>query len=286
MPYQILTNPKQCSSHDGCLRIYNITSYPYLWSLVFKSGLGNKGAALANTFSSWINASLLILYVRISPSCKKTWTEYSKEVFLGIPTFLRLSIPSPIMLSLEVWSFEMMVLLSGLLPNPKLETSVLAISLNTCAIIYMIPLGLSAAVSTRASNELGAGRPRAAYLAVYVAVFMVVTKGILVGTVMIILCRKIWGYIYSKDEHVVKYVGEMFLLTAASQFLDGIQSVPSGTVDGTYSGAFCASIMFSHSNSKNQMGARTKKAIDRVSTATSSTVLELSHLLARLLNHQ
>lgn len=29
--------------------------------------------------------------------------------------------------SLEMWSFEMMVLLSGLLPNPKLETSVLSI---------------------------------------------------------------------------------------------------------------------------------------------------------------
>lgn len=28
---------------------------------------------------------------------------------------------------MEIWSFEMMVLLSGLLPNPKLETSVLSI---------------------------------------------------------------------------------------------------------------------------------------------------------------
>ena len=68
------------------------------WSLVFKSGLGSKGAALANTFSYWINALLLILYVRISPSCKKTWTGYSKEAFYGIPKFLRLSIPSAIML--------------------------------------------------------------------------------------------------------------------------------------------------------------------------------------------
>ncbi|XWS52164.1 hypothetical protein CRYUN_Cryun11dG0043500 [Craigia yunnanensis] len=93
----------------------------------------------------------------------------------------------------------MMVLLSRLLPNPKLETSVLAISLNTSATIYMIPLELSAAASTRASNELGAGRPRAASLAVCVTVFMVATEGILSGTVMI-LSRKFWGYFYSKDE--------------------------------------------------------------------------------------
>jgi len=38
-----------------------------------------------------------------------------------------------------------MVLLSGLLPNPKLETSVLSISLNTSALAFMIPLGLSGA---------------------------------------------------------------------------------------------------------------------------------------------
>ncbi|KAK6235923.1 hypothetical protein SCA6_011260 [Theobroma cacao] len=110
--------------------------------------------------------------------------------------------------SWEVWSFEMMVLLSGLLPNPKLETSVLTIS-------------------TRASNELGAGRPRAAYLAVCVAVAMVATEGILAGIVMI-LGHKVWGYFYSKDEQVVKYVGEMLLLIAASHFVDGIQSVLTG----------------------------------------------------------
>ncbi|TYJ02644.1 hypothetical protein E1A91_A13G244300v1 [Gossypium mustelinum] len=201
------------------------------WILVFKSGLGNKGAALANSFSYWTNALLLVLYVRTSPSCKKTWTGYSMEAFYGILKFLKLSIPSAIMLSLEIWSFEMMVLLSGLLPNPKLETSVLAIS-------------------TRSSNELGAGRPRAARLAICVTLLMVVTEGTLMGTVMI-SGRKYWGYLYSKDEQVVKYVGQMLLLIAASHLIDGIQSVLTGTLDRSNSGTFCASNMFSHSNSKH-----------------------------------
>ncbi|KAG2699300.1 hypothetical protein I3760_07G187000 [Carya illinoinensis] len=97
------------------------------WILVFKSGLGSKGAALANAISYWINALSLIIYIRISPSCKKTWNGFSKEAFRGILEFLKLSIPSAVMICFEIWSFEMMVLLSGLLPNPKLETSVLAI---------------------------------------------------------------------------------------------------------------------------------------------------------------
>ncbi|KAM1186801.1 hypothetical protein ACFX2G_016238 [Malus domestica] len=59
----------------------------------------------------------------------------------------------------------MIVLPSGLLPNPELETSVLSISSNTAAMVWMIPFGLSSAVSTRVSNELGAGRPETACLA-------------------------------------------------------------------------------------------------------------------------
>ncbi|GAB4853592.1 Protein DETOXIFICATION 16 [Ancistrocladus abbreviatus] len=199
--------------------------------MVFKSGLGNKGAALSNAISCWINVFLLAIYVRISPSCKKTWTGFSQEALLDIPKFLRLAIPSAIMLCLEIWSFEMMVLLSGLLPNPKLETSVLSISLNTCSLVYMMPLGLSGAISTRVSNELGAGQPRAARLAVCVALCMVATEGILAASIMI-LGRKIWGYSYSKEEKVVKYVGEMLVLIAGSHFIDGIQSVLSGTARG------------------------------------------------------
>ena len=68
------------------------------WMLVFKSGLGNKGAALANAISYWINVLLLAIYVRISPSCKKTWTGFSKEALHDVLKFLKLAIPSAIML--------------------------------------------------------------------------------------------------------------------------------------------------------------------------------------------
>eukprot|EP00252_Welwitschia_mirabilis_P004374 TRINITY_DN14721_c0_g1_i7.p1 TRINITY_DN14721_c0_g1~~TRINITY_DN14721_c0_g1_i7.p1 ORF type:complete len:192 (+),score=40.43 TRINITY_DN14721_c0_g1_i7:117-692(+) len=59
--------------------------------------------------------------------------------------------------SLEWWSCEIIVLLSGVLPDPELQTSVLSICLYTATFVYMIPFGLGAAASTRVSNELGAG---------------------------------------------------------------------------------------------------------------------------------
>ncbi|PRQ21343.1 putative multi antimicrobial extrusion protein [Rosa chinensis] len=129
------------------------------WVMVYKTSLGSRGAAVANAITYWINALFLFIYVRVSPSCKNTWTGFSKEAFHVIPTFLKLSIPSALMSSLEMWSFEMLVLVSGLLPNPKLETSVLSIS-------------------TRVSNQLGAGQPQLARLAACVALCLVITEGI------------------------------------------------------------------------------------------------------------
>ncbi|XP_031474389.1 protein DETOXIFICATION 16 isoform X1 [Nymphaea colorata] len=201
------------------------------WLLVFKSGLGQRGAALANSISSWINTLLLALFVKFSVACKKTWTGFSKEALQDIPNFIRLAIPSALMVCLEFWSFEMIVLLSGLLPNPKLETSVLSICLNTASLLWMVPFGLGGAISTRVSNELGAGKPQAARLAVRVVVFMAVAESLIIGVTMI-LVRNIWGYLYSSEGRVVKYVSVMIPLLAASNIADGTQCVLSGAVRG------------------------------------------------------
>ncbi|KAK3008656.1 hypothetical protein RJ639_014720 [Escallonia herrerae] len=201
------------------------------WILVLKSDLGSRGAALANSISYWVNVLLLAFYVKLSPSCAKTWTGLSKEALHNIMTFIRLAIPSAVMVCLEMWSFEMMVLLSGLLPHPELETSVLSISLNTAGTIWMIPFGLGGAVSTRVSNELGAGHPKTARLALFVVLVLAVTEGILVGLVLALI-RNIWGYAYTNEVEVVKYVATMMPILATSNFLDGLQCVLSGAVRG------------------------------------------------------
>ncbi|KAK1267851.1 MATE efflux family protein 5 [Acorus gramineus] len=213
------------------------------WILVFKSGLGSKGGAAATTISYWVNLLLLALYVKFSPSCKKTWTGFSMEAFHDILDFLKLSIPSALMTCLEYWSFEMVVLLSGFLPNPKLETSVLSISLNTMWLVYMIPVGLSSAASVRVSNELGAGHPQAAHMAFYAVLFIAIAEGIIVGVTTILL-RDVWGYLYSNEDEVVKYVAAMMPVLATSDFMDGIQCALSGAARGCGWQKMCSIINF------------------------------------------
>ncbi|KAF3438630.1 hypothetical protein FNV43_RR21393 [Rhamnella rubrinervis] len=182
------------------------------WILVFKLELGNKGPALAYSISYWINVFLLAGYMKFSPSCANTWTGFSMEAFHNIVPFLRLAVPSALMTCLKFWSFEVMIFLSGKLPNPKLETSVFAISI-------------------RVANEVGAGRPRAAILAIIVATVMSVSQCIFVGAVLI-LTRKTLGYAYSSEIEVVKYVATLLPIISIGDFLDSFQCILSGIVKG------------------------------------------------------
>jgi Na+-driven multidrug efflux pump len=88
----------------------------------------------------------------------------------------------------------------------------------------------NSARSTRVSNELGAGRPQAARLAVRVVVFLAVSEGLAVGLILVCV-RYVWGHAYSDVEEVVTYVAKMMLVIAVSNFFDGIQCVLSGSTE-------------------------------------------------------
>ncbi|XP_020237997.1 protein DETOXIFICATION 12 isoform X1 [Cajanus cajan] len=204
---------------------------PLCWALVFKTGLNNVGGALAMSISIWLNVIFLVLYMRYSPACAKTRTPISMELFQGIWEFFRFAVPSAVMMCLEWWSFELLILLSGLLPNPQLETSVLSICLNTISTLYAIPFGIAAAASTRISNELGGGNPHAARVAVLAAMsFAVMDTAIVSGTVF--ACRHVFGYVFSNEKQVVDYVTVMAPLVCISVILDSIQGVLAGIARG------------------------------------------------------
>ncbi|WCJ33247.1 MATE efflux family protein [Euphorbia peplus] len=204
---------------------------PLCWVLVFKSGLGNLGGALAISISNWLNVVFLGFYMMFSSACAKTRVPITLELFQGVGEFFRYAIPSALMICLQWWSYECVILLSGLLPNPQLETSVLSVCLTTIATLYSFPYGLSVAVSTRVSNELGAGEPKAAKRAVYTVMLLsigelIIVSGILYGS------RHVFGYTFSNEKEVVEAVANMAPLLCVSVIIDGLQGVLSGVARG------------------------------------------------------
>ncbi|XP_015895584.3 protein DETOXIFICATION 14-like [Ziziphus jujuba] len=213
----------------SCCSIFS--HIPLCWVLVFKSGLGHVGAALSIGISYWLNVILLALYMRFSPACATTRVPISLEIFQGIGEFLSFAIPSAVMICLEWWSFELLTLLSGFLPNPELETSVLSVCLSIITSLYTIPEGLGAAGSTRVSNELGAGNPQGARIAVTAVMFLTVSEAILVSSALF-AGRHVFGYIFSNEKDVVDYVTTLAPLVSLSVIFDSLHGVLSGIARG------------------------------------------------------
>ncbi|XP_075522319.1 LOW QUALITY PROTEIN: protein DETOXIFICATION 14-like [Primulina tabacum] len=204
---------------------------PLCWALVYKSGLENLGAAVAMDISEWLNVSILGLYMKYSSVCAKTRAQISMKIFDGVKDFFRFAIPSAVMVCLEWWSFELLILLSGILPNPQLETSVLSVCLNTIATLYAIPYGLASGASTRISNELGAGNPQGARVSVIALMILAVTEAIIVSA-SLFASRNVFGYVFSNEKEVVGYVTNMAPLVCLSVIIDSMQGTLSGVARG------------------------------------------------------
>ncbi|KAG5566486.1 hypothetical protein RHGRI_002144 [Rhododendron griersonianum] len=109
------------------------------WGVVCYLGCGLLGAALTLSFSWWLLVLLQALYILLSPSCKRTWTGFSVKAVYGIWPYFKLTIASAVMLCLEIWYNQGLVLISGLLPNPTISLD----SLSICAIVLIFQVGLS-----------------------------------------------------------------------------------------------------------------------------------------------
>ncbi|XP_057784048.1 protein DETOXIFICATION 14-like isoform X2 [Salvia miltiorrhiza] len=204
---------------------------PVCWALVFKANLGTAGAALAIGLCYWFNVILLLLYVNYSSTCKRTRAPFDKNILNGMREFSRFAVPSVVMVCLEWWSCEILVLLSGLLPNPQLETSVLSICLLISSLHYFIPYSVGAAASTRVSNELGAGCPERARASVYAAGFLSIAEAIVACTFLLSL-GNIVGYAFSNEKEVVEYLRDIIPFVCLLLAMDCIQAVLSGVARG------------------------------------------------------
>ncbi|KAI3497854.1 hypothetical protein L1887_33442 [Cichorium endivia] len=204
---------------------------PLCWALVYKTTLANIGAAISMGITMWLNVIFLFFYMKYSPSCEKTRASISIEVVHGMKLFFSYAIPSAVMICLEWWSYEIIILLSGLLPNPELETSVLSVCLNTIATLYSIAFGFGAGISTRVSNELGAGNPCGARMAVYVVLILAIIETSVLST-SVFFSRRVFGYIFTNEKEVIDYVTKMAPLLCLNIIMDSFQGTLSGVARG------------------------------------------------------
>ncbi|KAL8144838.1 hypothetical protein AgCh_003161 [Apium graveolens] len=176
---------------------------PVCWAFVFKFNMGSDGAALAIGLSYWFNAIFLGLYAMYSPKCAATRAPFSMEVFSTIKDFLRLGIPSALMVCITV-----------------------------AVLHYFAPFALGVAASIRVSNELGAGNPKAVRMTVWVVMVLGIIE-VSISTVVLFSIRHVLGRAFVTDDQIVDYVRRMTPFICLTMILDSIQGILSGVARGT-----------------------------------------------------
>ncbi|XP_077230263.1 protein DETOXIFICATION 18-like [Tasmannia lanceolata] len=199
--------------------------------MVHHTSLGFKGAAIAASISFWISFILMALYVKYSKKFMHTWEGFALESFHYVLPNMKLAMPSAVMVCLEYWAFEILVLLAGLMKDSENSTSLIAICVNTEAVTYMLTIGFSAAVSTRVSNELGAGNIDRAKNAVQVTLKLSFFFALAV-VLSLVFGHSIWASAFSNSQVIKKEFASMTPLLSVSILFDSAQGVLSGVARG------------------------------------------------------
>ncbi|TRY98375.1 hypothetical protein DNTS_021797 [Danionella cerebrum] len=170
-----------------------LINYIFLYLL----DLGVAGSAAANAISQYSLALILFTYIKSRGLHKATWDGWSCDCLQEWGAFIRLALPSMLMLCAEWWTYEIGGFLAGLISEVELGAQ--SIVYELASVLYMFPLGFAVAAGVRVGNALGAGNTEQAKLSAKVSLVC----GVFVSCVIAIIIggtSRVIGYIFSKDE--------------------------------------------------------------------------------------
>ncbi|KAK8503922.1 hypothetical protein V6N13_021699 [Hibiscus sabdariffa] len=224
---QSITLPLTC-----CAVLSILLHVPINYLLVSHLELGIKGVALSGVWTNFNLVGSLVVYILYFKVHNKTWGGFSMECFKDWKPLLNLAIPSCISVCLEWWWYEIMILLCGLLFNPRATVASMGILIQTTALIYIFPSSLSFSVSTRVGNELGANRPKKAKLAAVVGLhcgFMLGFSALLFA----VMVRKVWANMFTDDKEIIALTSLVLPVIGLCELGNCPQTTGCGVLRGT-----------------------------------------------------
>jgi MATE family multidrug resistance protein len=203
---------------------------------------GIDGVAAAFWLSDLATAVGLAAYVLLltkkddngnaeAPLCERWWWPVPERKAEWV-RLIRLSVPCCLNTCLEWWCYEILILLTGLLPDARRAVAVIAVTLNFDYLLYAAMLSLSVSAAVRVSNSLGAGDAAAARRATTISIMGGILAGVGGGALML-ASRRQWARLYTRGAGVRDGVAKAMTVMAALEVLNFPLNVCGGIVRGT-----------------------------------------------------
>ncbi|KAG8378380.1 hypothetical protein BUALT_Bualt08G0131500 [Buddleja alternifolia] len=210
-----------------CTLMAVVFHVPLNYVLVMVMGMGVPGVAIASVLTNLHMMVLMVGYVCAYGRWEWKWTTGVD----GIGDLLKLAVPSCIGICLEWWWYEIVTVLAGYLPNPKLAVAATGIMIQTTSLMYTVPMALAGCVSARVGNELGAGKPYKAKLAAMVALACAFAIGF-INVIWTVIFKEKWGGLFTKDEMLQALVASVLPIIGLCELGNCPQTTGCGILRG------------------------------------------------------
>ncbi|XP_029027701.1 multidrug and toxin extrusion protein 1 [Betta splendens] len=209
--------------------VVNLLNALINYIVLYVLNMGVAGSAIANTVSQFTMAGTLYAYIVWKGLHKATWGGWSKDCLKDWGSFVRLAIPSMVMMCVEWWTYEIGGFLAGLISEVELGAQSIVYELSSIA--YMFPCGFGIAGNVRVGNALGAGNTEQAKLSAKLTMFCAGLVSICLSVLIGSLKDHI-SYIFTYDEQIRKRVAEVIAFYAPFVLLDALSAALGGIIRG------------------------------------------------------
>ena len=192
--------------------------------------MGAVGAGWATAIVMWINLLMLIFYVIGHHRYSEIWRSVKQQTdWSRLREMLHLGLPIALTLVSEVSMFAAVALLMGRLG--VIEVAAHQVAINFAGMMFMIPLGISAATTIRVGHALGKQQPAAARLRGYAGISLAAMCMLATASMMLLFPEQVVS-IYSDDAEVAGLAVQLLFMAAIFQLSDGIQVSAAGALRG------------------------------------------------------
>jgi MATE family multidrug resistance protein len=193
--------------------------------------MGSEGCGYATSMVSMIMFFSMLKIILSSKEYKKTelLKEFNGPSLKVSKEILKLGVPIGVGIFAEMTMFSGAAIIIGQLGDKILSGH--AVALNIASILFMLPLAIGLAGSTRVGNLLGEKRFLDAKYSSYVGVSLCFI-GALFNMIMLLIFRENFSSIYSKDIEVINVAISLLIYASIFQIPDGIQMGSLGALRG------------------------------------------------------
>lgn len=193
--------------------------------------LGAVGCGYATSIVWLAQAAAMLVYVGRHRHYRDLglFARFDPPRRAAIGRLLRVGLPAGAMIFVEGSIFAAVALIMGTLGTRVVAAHQVAI--NFAAITFMVPLGLSMAISVRVGQAVGRRDPAAVRFVAAVGIGMALACQVVSASVMAFAPRFVAG-LYTDDALVIALAVDLLLLAAVFQLSDGVQASSAGALRG------------------------------------------------------